>query len=117
MPYSERLAERVRQALTSIEQVEEKRMFGGLAFLVNEKMCINVGPGRLMLRVDPALHENLLQQKDCRTVVMRGREYKGFIYVDEERLDCTEIFDFWVALALDFNARAKMTKKKPKRKQ
>lgn len=112
MPYSDHLAERVRLALAHIEQVEEKKMFGGLAFMVNGKMCINVGENRLMFRIDPALHEQTLSRKGCSPVIMQGRKYKGFVNVSAEGLRLKEHFDDWVALALDYNKIAKASKKR-----
>lgn len=113
MAYSEALADRVRLALAHIERVEEKKMFGGLAFLVNEKMCINAGENRLMFRIDPALQEDILQREGCETVVMKGQEYKGYINVSEDALGSEE-FDYWVGLALAFNQKAKKSKRKKK---
>lgn len=115
MPYSEALAERVRSALAHINHVEEKKMFGSLAFLVNGKMCINAGENRIMFRIDPALHEKALKRDGCRTVIMKGREYKGYIYVSEEGIGTKEDFDYWIGLALDFNKKAKATTKRKKK--
>ena len=110
MPYSEKLADRIRIALEDVPNVEEKKMFRGLAFLVNEKMCINVGPDWIMCRIDPALHDALLEEKACRTMVMKGREYKGYILVNEEDLTRNKDLDFWIGLCLEFNVRAKRSK-------
>lgn len=113
MAYSEALAERVRAVLTNVDHhIEEKRMFGGLAFLVNEKMCINVGEERLMFRTDPVLREELAAKDGCEAVFMRGREYKGYFYVSEDALADEGEFEYWVNLALDFNKRAKSSKRK-----
>ncbi|MBN8855252.1 MAG: hypothetical protein BGO55_24395 [Sphingobacteriales bacterium 50-39] len=84
MPYSEKLADRIRIALMDIPKVEEKKMFRGLTFMVDDKMCISVGPDRIMCRVDPEVHDQLLEEKPCRTMVMKGREYKGYILVNED---------------------------------
>ncbi len=116
MPYSDQLAETVRLALAHIEEVEEKKMFGGLAFMVNGKMCINAGENRLMFRIDPALQEQALSRKGCSSVIMQGRVYKGFVYVNTEGLSTKEDFDYWVALALDYNKTAKASKKRRRKK-
>ncbi len=84
MAYNEILAKRVRTALSHIQRVEEKKMFGGIAFMVNGKMCITVGKDRLMCRIDPAIHEIALERKGCKTVFMKGREYKGYVHVNQE---------------------------------
>ena len=112
MPYSEKLADRVREALADVPKVEEKKMFSGIAFLVDDKMCINIGPDRIMVRIDPVLHDELVEKMACRTMVMKGREYKGYLLVNEEDVKSNKELNFWIGLALDFNARAKSSKKK-----
>lgn len=103
MPYSEKLAQRMRQALAQLPDVAEKKMFGGLAFMVNGKMCLTVGPGRIMCRVDPGMHDTLTARKGCRTVVMKGRVYKGYVQVDEDQLQTPAALGDWISLALEFN--------------
>ena len=112
MAHSEILTEKVRSALAGVQRVQEKRMFGSLAFTVNEKMCINVGENRVMFRIDPAVHENALEIRGCRAVVMKGREYKGYVYVSEEGLGTKEDFDYWVRLALGYNKKARASTRK-----
>ncbi|MET3877944.1 TfoX/Sxy family protein [Chitinophaga sp. OAE865] len=112
MAYNEKLAERIRQALAHLPGVEEKKMFGSLAFMVNGKMCLAAGPGRMMCRIDPGIHEEALKKKGSQTVIMKGRAYKGFIYVDDEYLKTRAAFDYWVKLALGFNGQARASVKK-----
>ena len=102
MAYSKALAERIRKALANLP-VEEKIMFGSLAFMVNGKMCLTAGPERMMCRIDPALHEQEVKTPGCQTVVMGGREYKGYIHIKEENLKSEKDFAHWVHLALEFN--------------
>jgi TfoX/Sxy family transcriptional regulator of competence genes len=85
MAYDNNLAVRVREFLRKKEefQVEEKKMFGGLAFMVNDKMCINVGEGQLMCRFDPALTRQLSERRGFLPMIMKGKEYKGYCYVDQ----------------------------------
>jgi TfoX/Sxy family transcriptional regulator of competence genes len=106
MAPSEVLTNRVREALQDVASVEEKRMFGGLAFMVDGKMCINVGKDRLMLRIDPALYEAALARVGCTSVVMRGRETRGYVYVSEDALDSDDAFAYWIGMALDYNPKA-----------
>jgi TfoX/Sxy family transcriptional regulator of competence genes len=101
MAYSEKLADRLRQALAGIPKVEEKKMFGGLAFMVNGKMCLTAGKDRIMCRIDPSLHV-----EGCTTVIMGGRKYKGYVHVNEANLKTKADLDHWVGLALDFNKKA-----------
>lgn len=114
MAYNEKLTNRIREALTHLPKVEEKRMFRGVTFMVNGKMCVSVGDDRMMCRIDPEQHRAAIEKKGCRTVTMRGREYKGYVYVSEEVLKTEKNLDYWINLSLDFNKRAKATPKKKK---
>ncbi len=112
MAINEKLTKLLREALVNIPNVEEKRMFSGIAFMVNGKMCISAGNDRLMCRVNPILHEEIVQLPGVTTVVMRGREYKGYVYVDEKSVASKKQLDYWVKLCLDFNKEAKASRKK-----
>ena len=112
MAYNEKLTARVREALGNLPKVEEKRMFRGVTFMVNGKMCITAGDNKIMCRIDPALHEEAVKRNGCETVKMKGREYKGFVYVSEEGIKTKKDLDYWVRLALEFNKIAKSSKKK-----
>jgi len=92
--YDDALANRVRLALGSTRPVQEKRMFGGLVFMVRGNMCVSVGKERLMCRIDPALHEAVLERKGCQTVVMRGRQYRGYVHVDARVLRTKRQLDY-----------------------
>jgi TfoX/Sxy family transcriptional regulator of competence genes len=112
MAYNEKLTARIREALAHLPKVEEKRMFRGVTFMVNNKMCITAGDNKIMCRIDPAIHEEVLKRKGCETVKMRGREYKGYVYVSEEGIKTKKDLDYWITLALAFNKLAKSSKKK-----
>ena len=115
MAYSEVLADRVRELLVDVPRVQEKKMFRGISFLVNKKMCVNISLHRLMCRVDPAIHDALVEKDGCVTVNMRGRDLKGWVYIDEDVLRTEKELRFWVDLALAFNKDAKASvKKKPR---
>ena len=77
MAYNEKLTARIREALAHLPKVEEKRMFRGVTFMVNDKMCISAGDNKIMCRIDPAIHEEVIKGKVARPVKMKGREYKG----------------------------------------
>ncbi len=111
MAYCEKLADRVREALVDIPKVAEKKMFRGITFMVDNKMCISVRDDEIMCRIDPTLHNTAIEKTGCRTLVMKGREYKGYVLVTEECLKTKVQFDYWINLALDFNKRAKTSKK------
>lgn len=111
MAYNEKLVNRIRIALSHMPKVEEKKMFGGLAFMVDNKMCITAGADRIMCRIDPAIHEEAIKRKGCSTVLMRGREYKGYIHVNEDSIKNKKDFDYWIGLSFDYNKIAKASKK------
>ena len=112
MAYNEKLTARIREALAHLPKVEEKRMFRGVTFMVNNKMCITAGDNKIMCRIDPVIHEEAIKRKGCETVKMKGREYKGYVYVSEEGIKTKKDLDYWITLALDFNKLAKSSKKK-----
>jgi TfoX/Sxy family transcriptional regulator of competence genes len=106
------LTARVRIALSGVRNVEEKRMFRGVVFMVGGKMCVTAGDDTIMCRIDPDLHDEATKRKGCRTVMMKGGEYRGWVYVDGEGMKTKKQFDHWIGLALDFNKRAKASKKR-----
>ncbi len=110
MTQSDQLVARVRAALEGVPRVREQRMFGGITFMVNGKMCISAGRGRLMCRIDPAQHETAVKRPGARTVTMKAREYKGYVFVDEEAVARKKDLLYWVGLCLDFNKRAKSSR-------
>lgn len=114
MAYNEKLTNRIREALADISKVEEKKMFRGITFMVDGKMCVCVSGDEMMCRIDPALHETLAEKNGFRTMMMKGREYKGYGYISEEGIKSKKDFDYWINLCLDFNKRAKASKKKKK---
>ena len=109
------LTERVRAALAHMPGVTERRMFGGTTFMVNGKMCISVGHHRLMCRIDPELHELAIKRRGVRTVRMNGRAYRGFVHVREEAVASGRELDYWVRACLEFNKRAKSSRRSSRR--
>ncbi len=112
MPPDETLVNRVRAAIGEGRHVEEKKMFGGLAFMVEGKMCVTVGNARIMCRIDPAIHDAALEREGCTTVVMKGRDYRGYVHVAADAVKTKRELDYWVRLALEFNSRAKPSTKR-----
>jgi TfoX/Sxy family transcriptional regulator of competence genes len=114
MVYSEMLAARVRNSLGDSLKVEEKKMMGGLTFMVNDKMCVGVLRDDLMVRINPSLYENALRIKGCREMDFSGRAMKGFVFVSPAGTDTQNDLDYWIRLALAFNKTAKISKKRKK---
>lgn len=84
MAYNEQLAERVRKSLAAFPEcdIAEKKMFGGLAFVVGGKMCIYVSGTKLMCRFDPVREKEVLGKTGYLPLVIRGRTYRGYCYVE-----------------------------------
>ena len=114
MPYDITLSEKIRDYLIRFPglQVEEKQIFGGLAFIVNNKMCVNVSGDNLMCRFDPALHEEVAEKNGFQPMIMKGKELKGYCYINPAGFRSKKDFEYFLDLCLDFNARAKSSKKK-----
>ena len=79
MAYNEKLADRVREALVDVPNVVEKKMFRGVTFMVDDKMCVSVSGYELMLRLDPDLTAQLVEEPGTRPMIHGGKHMKGFI--------------------------------------
>jgi len=120
MAYDLQLAERIRSRLSQRaggRMIEEKKMFRGLTFMVNDKMCISVSGDRLMCRFDPALQETAAAKDGFSPMIMKGKQYRGFGYVDAAVVPHREDLDYWIGLCLDFNDRAKAAPKRKSRRK
>lgn len=117
MAYSIELADRVRKYLRSAPdlKIEEKKMFRGLSFLVNGKMCVNVSGENLMCRFDPEIQHEVSGKVGYQPMIMKGREYQGYCYVSEEGYKSKANFEYWLKLCLGFNEKAKASKRKKAR--
>lgn len=113
MAYNEKLATRIREILLTRKNVEEKKMMGGLTFMVNDKMCVGIIKDELMARIDPEVYDIALTRPGCRPMDFTGKPMKGFVFVSAEGISTKKDLNFWIALALDFNKiKAKSSKKK-----
>ncbi|MBL7901790.1 MAG: TfoX/Sxy family protein [Bacteroidia bacterium] len=112
MAYNEQLADRIRESLCEIPKVEEKQMMGGLTFMVNGKMCVGIIKDEMMCRIDPAIHETEIEKQGCRTMDFTKRPMKGYVMVDDTGMKTKKEFDYWINLCLEFNNKAKSSKKK-----
>jgi TfoX/Sxy family transcriptional regulator of competence genes len=97
MAYDEDLANRIRELLAGEPDVTEKKMFGGLAFLIGGNMAVAAsGQGGLMVRCDPDETDALLERPHARRFEMRGREMDGWLRVDDEGVRTKRDLDAWV---------------------
>ena len=101
--YDEDLAERIREAVAGEDGLTEKRMFGGLAFLINGNMAVSAsGQGGLLLRIDPAQTERLVRAPHARRFEMRGREMDGWLRIDPDALGTDADLTRWVTLGVTY---------------
>lgn len=113
MAYDKYLSERISSALKNRSiPFEEKHMFGGVAFMVDGKMCVGVMGESMMARLDPAIYEESLKRNGCQPMEFTGRPMKGYVTITPEGMDMDHDLDQWIGLALEFNPRAKSSKKK-----
>ena len=113
MPYDENLADRI---ITILEEKDvsfvEKKMMGGLCFMVDGKMCMGIVKEKLMARIDPAIYDECLKIEGCHEMDFTKKPMKGFVFVEPEVLDTDDELEYWVNLCLEFNPKAKRSKKK-----
>jgi TfoX/Sxy family transcriptional regulator of competence genes len=100
--YNEELAERVRAALADRTDVEEKKMFGGLTFMVAGQMCCGVLKNDLVIRIEPAEFDALVAQPQVRPFDFSGRPMQGMVYVDNGALADPEALRTWVQRGTDY---------------
>jgi TfoX/Sxy family transcriptional regulator of competence genes len=113
MAYDEYLAERIRNAFKDKGiETEEKKMMGGICYMVNDKMCAGVIGDRLMARLDPDIYDKALKKKGAQPMDFTKRPLKGFVFVEPEGIDMDDDLAEWVQLCLDYNPKAKSSKKK-----
>jgi TfoX/Sxy family transcriptional regulator of competence genes len=103
MAYDEELANRVREVLGGEQGLTEKKMFGGLAFLINGNMAVSASSkGGLLLRVDPASTESLVREPQVGRFEMRGREMDGWLRVDAAAVDRDRDLRRWVDIGVAY---------------
>ncbi len=113
MAYNTELVDKVREFLAEIPDIEvlEKEMFAVLNFMVNEKTCVCVSGENLMLRFDPKLHEEVSERNGYEVMLMKGKVYKGYCYINSDGFKEKKDFEYFMNLCLDYNKIAKKSKK------
>ena len=115
MAYDEHLTNRVRRIFQEHKIVfEDKKMMGGICFLVNDKMCLGIVKNKLMARIDPDTTDEALVKKGCHEMDFTGKPMKGFVFVEPEGIDMDKDLEYWIELALEYNPKAKSSKKRKK---
>lgn len=121
MAFDKHLADRIRevlagQSVTREPAIEEKAMFGGLCFMVNDKMCVCVSAHGLLCRIGETQAAKELEKDHCRQAIMGSRVMKDFVYVDGTDVRSGEALRYWVTLCLQFNREAGSSKTNPKKR-
>lgn len=112
MAYDEHLAERISDVLKEKKvRYEAKNMMGGLCYMIKDKMAVGIVKDSLMIRIDPVLYETSLKKKGVRPMDFTGKAMKGFLLVDPVGMDMQKDLEHWIQLCLDFNPKAKSSKK------
>ena len=102
MAYYEKLADRIRKALTGRKGLTERKMFGGIAFILRGNMCCGVVGNDLVVRVGPERYEKLLSQPHARPMDFTGRPFRGFVFVRPGGYKTDKALARWVKEASDF---------------
>lgn len=113
MAYDETLANRVREYLAEVPDIEvtEKEMFAMLNFMVNGKTCVCINGEQLMLRFDPQLQEELAAKPGYETMLMKGKPYKGYCYMGKEGYTKHHDFVYLMRICLAYNKVVQSAKK------
>jgi TfoX/Sxy family transcriptional regulator of competence genes len=112
MPYDKTLADRIRERLAELPHIEEKEMMGGLTFMYNDKMCVGVIGDEMMCRIDHDLQDEVLEKPGTRIMDFTNRPMKGYVLVDDRGMRNQKDFEYYIGLCLEFNSKAKSSKKK-----
>ena len=114
MAYDEKLADRIRAIVGKDQRVTEKRMFGGVAWMIDGNMFVGIAKGELMVRVGPVAHEDALSQPHARIMDFTGKPMRGYVFVAPAGFASDDSLNAWIARATDFTGT--LPPKKPRRK-
>ena len=117
MAYDEKLADRIREALASLSGVEEKKMFQGVCFMVDDKLCVCVRDNSILCRIGEQQAAIELEKGNCNQMVSGERVMKGYVYVEDFTLQTTAQLNYWINLCLAFNPLAEASKKRKSKKK
>lgn len=104
MAFDENLADRIRQQLHDKHVLfNEKKMMGGLTFMINNKMCVGIVKNDLMARIGKDNYEDALLKPGCKQMDFTGKPMKGYVFVEPVGVDLDSDLEYWIELALEFN--------------
>lgn len=118
MAYDEKIANEVRELIAGrTDQVIEKSMFGGLCFMVADKMCLGVKKDKLMVRIDPEVYDKEVEKDGRAPMIHSGKPVKTYLFVDYDVIRSHRDLAYWVNLSLDYNPKAPLSQAKQKLKK
>ena len=116
MAFDQHLADRMRQVFSEKNiSTFEKNMFGGICFMVDDKMCIGIYKGGLMARVEPDEIDELIIKEGASQMIHGSRPMKGYVMIGSAGFDADDDLEFWIQKCIEFNPKAKASKKKKKK--
>ncbi|WP_413667461.1 TfoX/Sxy family protein [Mucilaginibacter sp. Mucisp86] len=116
MAYNQQMANRIREALMDLPIVEEKKMFQGVCFMVDDKLCVCVRDNSILCRIGEQRAQLELEKGNCNQMVSGNRVMKGYVYVEDLNLQNNADLNYWINLCLEFNPLAEASKKKKPKK-
>jgi TfoX/Sxy family transcriptional regulator of competence genes len=102
MAYSESLAERIRQVVSKKRGITERKMFGGVGFLLSGNMCVGVWKTSLIVRLDPSQYEDALKESHVAEFDITGRPMKGWLLVEADGVETDQQLAAWINRAMDY---------------
>lgn len=114
MAYNQILANRIREQLQELEGIEEKEIFGGLCFLLKDKMFVGVIKEEMLCRIEPDFYEEAIEKPGCHEMLFTGKPSKGWVMIEDSGLKTVKDYKYWIGLAIDYNQHAKSSNKKKK---
>lgn len=116
MAYNEVLVDSINDYLVRLDSnFFQKKMFGGVCFMVNDKMCVGVVRDEMMARVGPKEYSDHLEKEGVAEMAFTGRPMKGYVFVQPEAWDSDTDLEYWIDKCLEFNPEAKASKKRVKK--
>jgi TfoX/Sxy family transcriptional regulator of competence genes len=117
MAYDEVFVNRIREELGNETAVEEIKMFQGVCFMVNDKMCVCVRDDDMLCRIGAERVAIELEKDQCRQMFSNGRVMKDFVFVPNENVKTTQALKYWIDLALRYNVVAKPSGRRQKKQK
>jgi TfoX/Sxy family transcriptional regulator of competence genes len=112
MAIDEQLADRVRELLVDQQHVVEKKMFQGICFMVDDKMCVCVRRNDILCRIGAEQAQKELEKGECMQMLNNGRVMKDYVFIESARVQKERDLTYWIDLCLRFNPEAKSSKKR-----